>query len=78
MDLQRAIEPMPDNVRQALDDMGLMADYQNRPPYQQNDYLGWINRAKRQATKDKRLQQMLHELERGGVYMNMDHPASKK
>ena len=78
MDLQRTIEPMPDNVKQALNEMGLMTDYHARPLYQQNDYLGWINRAKRQETKDKRLQQMLYELERGGVYMNMDHPSSRK
>ncbi|HSH04861.1 MAG TPA: YdeI/OmpD-associated family protein, partial [Anaerolineae bacterium] len=45
---------------------------------QQNDYLGWINRAKRPATKQKRLNQMLDELEQGGVYMKMDHPPSKK
>ena len=39
--------------------------------YQQNDYIGWINRAQQEATKQKRLNQMLDELERGGVYMNM-------
>lgn len=72
MDLQRTIESMPGSVKQALEEMDLMEDYQARPPYQQNDYLGWINRAKRQETKDKRLQQMLHELQKGGVYMNMD------
>lgn len=31
----------------------------------------WINRAKRPETKQKRLEQMLDELQRGGVYMNM-------
>jgi hypothetical protein len=43
------------------------------PPYQQNDYIGWITRAKRQETKEKRLAQMLVELERGDKYMNMDY-----
>ena len=66
---------MPDFVRQALDERGLMEAYQKRPAYQQNDYIGWINRAKRQETKEKRLRQMLKELERGGVYMKMKHPA---
>lgn len=70
--LQRPIHPMPDFVREALSNSGLMAAYQQRPAYQQNDYIGWINRAKRQATKDKRLRQMLDELERGDVYMHMD------
>jgi len=46
--------------------------------YQQNDYIGWINSAKRNETKQKRLDQMLHELRRGGVYTKMNHPPSKK
>ena len=41
------------------------------PNYQRNDSLGWIARAKRDDTKEKRLNQMLDELERGDVYMNM-------
>ena len=75
--LKRPLHPMPDFVRNALDERGLMAAYQERPPYQQNDYLGWINRAKRRETKEKRLNQMLDELEIGGVYMNMKHPGSR-
>ena len=74
--LRRPRYPMPDFVRQALDERGLMEAYQKRPAYQQNDYIGWINRAKRQETKEKRLRQMLDELERGGVYMKMEHPPS--
>ncbi len=74
--LKRPRYPMPDFVRQALDEKGLMEAYRKRPAYQQNDYVGWINRAKRQETKEKRLRQMLDELEKGGVYMKMKHPAS--
>ena len=69
---------MPGFVRDALKERGLMAAYQARPAYQQNDYLGWINRAQREETKQKRLRQMLDELEVGGVYMKMKHAASKK
>ena len=69
---------MPEFVRKALDERGLREEYKKRPAYQQNDYLGWINRAKRKETKEKRLHQMLDELEIGGVYMNMVHPASAK
>lgn len=76
--LKRALEPMPGFVKQALEREGLMQAYDERPAYQRNDYLGWINRAKRQETKEKRLRQMLDELEHGGVYMNMAHPASAK
>jgi uncharacterized protein YdeI (YjbR/CyaY-like superfamily) len=76
--LKRPINPMPDFVRKALDQRGLMTAYKGRPAYQQNDYIGWINQAKRQETKEKRLRQMLDELEIGGVYMNMKHAASRK
>ena len=76
--LKRQRNPMPNYIKQALEDHGLTQEYAERPAYQQNDYIGWIDRAKRQETKEKRLRQMLDELEIGGVYMNMKHPASNK
>lgn len=63
--------PMPDFFRDAINARGLMDAYLARPYYQRNDYIGWINRAKLESTKQKRLNQMLDELERGGVYMKM-------
>jgi uncharacterized protein YdeI (YjbR/CyaY-like superfamily) len=54
------------------------SDYESRPAYQQNDYIGWIERAKRQETKEKRLQQMVDELKAGDVYMKMKQPAPRK
>ncbi|RTZ59964.1 MAG: hypothetical protein DSZ32_04450 [Gammaproteobacteria bacterium] len=69
---------MPDYFRQALEQHGLVQDYQARPAYQRNDYIGWIERAKRPQTREKRLRQMLQELKQGGVYMNMKHAASEK
>ena len=69
---------MPPFVKAALESKGLMLDYLERPAYQQNDYIGWINRAKQDSTKQKRLEQMLAELKQGGVYMKMSHPASIK
>lgn len=74
--LKRPRYPMPDFVRKALDERGLMEAYHKRPAYQQNDYVGWINRAKRRETKEKRLRQMLEELEKGSVYMKMKHAPS--
>ena len=70
--LRRARNPMPDDVRDALISRGLKDAYDARPAYQRNDYLGWIGRAKRPDTRERRLLQMLDELERGDVYMNMD------
>ena len=63
--------PMPEFFRAALEARGLIDAYHARPPYQQNDYIGWIQRAKLEATKQKRLKQMLDELEQGGMYMRM-------
>ena len=69
--MTREIHPMPEEVWRALEAHGVMAAYQARPPYQQNDYVGWITSAKLPATRSKRLQQMLDELEAGGAYMRM-------
>jgi len=71
--LSRPIHLMPEFVKEALLEQGLLDAYHNRPPYQQNDYIGWINRAKRAETRQKRLDQMLYELERGVIYMKMTH-----
>lgn len=76
--LKRERQPMPEFVKRALLENGLMGAYDERPPYQRNDYLLWINSAKQQKTKEKRLRQMLEELESGGVYMKLEHPSSRK
>jgi uncharacterized protein YdeI (YjbR/CyaY-like superfamily) len=62
---------MPPTVRRALRQAGLAKAYAARPPYQRNDYLGWIARAKGPQTRAKRLAQMLRELGQGDRYMNM-------
>ena len=78
MSPKRQRYPMPDFMREALDARGMMEAYQARPPYQRNDYIGWITRAVRPDTREKRLNQMLEELEQGDVYMKMDwNPGSK-
>ena len=71
MTLTRAINPMPSYVKQALERRKLMAAYEARPDFQRNDYLGWIARARKPETRQKRLDQMLDELEDGDVYMKM-------
>ena len=62
---------MPEFVRAALEAHCLRERYDQRPWYQRNDYLGWICRAKREETQQKRLAQMLDELKRGDRYMKM-------
>lgn len=71
MALTRPQHPMPPEIAAALEARGLRAAYDARPPYQRNDYLGWIARAKRAETRQKRLDQMLEELAAGDVYMKM-------
>lgn len=69
--LKRPKHPAPAYVREALSGGGLEDAYDSRPPYQRNDYIRWIESAKREETRRKRLTQMLDELGRGDVYMNM-------
>lgn len=71
MGLTRSLNPMPPEIASALAERGLEEAYAARPAYQRNDYLGWIARARLPETRQKRLDQMLDELRRGGVYMKM-------
>lgn len=71
MALTRAKNPMPADVRAALDARSLADAYATRPAYQRNDWLGWIARAKLPETRAKRLASMLRELEAGRGYMGM-------
>jgi len=75
---RRPTQLMPDDVKEALTSRGVNVLYDERPFYQRNDYLSWIKRAARAETRTKRLDQMLDELEAGGVYMGMDHPPSRR
>jgi hypothetical protein len=76
--LKRPLHRMPPDVELALADRDLMGAYRGRPAYQRNDYIGWIERAKREETRAKRLGQMLAELEGGTLYMNMRwHPTER-
>lgn len=69
--LRRDLNQMPDDIAARLGAEGLTEAYQARPPYQRNDYLGWIAQAKRAETREKRIGQMLDELAGGRLYMKM-------
>ncbi len=71
--LKRDIHPIPEDVKRRLNAEGLRDAYHARPPYQRNDYIGWITRAKRDETRSKRIGQMIEELHDGNVYMGMDY-----
>jgi uncharacterized protein YdeI (YjbR/CyaY-like superfamily) len=49
--LKRAIQVMPEDVRNALRRHGLMDVYTARLAYKRNDYLVWLARAKRDVTR---------------------------
>jgi uncharacterized protein YdhG (YjbR/CyaY superfamily) len=74
----RPRHPMPGYIEHELEGRGLMDAYRQRPPFQQNDYVGWITQAKQDATRQKRLEQMLEELERGDVYMKMPYKSKQE
>lgn len=69
---------MPTFMQEALALRGLTDAYAARPPYQRNDYIGWIMRAKLPATQQKRLAQMLDELDAGDRYMNMPYHGGRR
>ncbi len=73
--LKRTINPMPPDIEARLNQENLMEAYRKRPPYQRNDYLGWILRAKRPETREKRVTQMIEELRGGNKYMGMNYNA---
>lgn len=66
---------MPEDIEERLVKENLMDAYRRRPPYQQNDYLGWILKVKRPETREKRIAQMLEELRSGDRYMGMSYRA---
>lgn len=68
---KRPRHPMPSDVSERLESSGTRGAYDDRPPYQRNDYLIWIDEGKTPATRDKRIGQMIDELRRGDVYMKM-------
>ena len=74
----RPRHPIPEFIRKALVESDLMSAYQERPPYQRNDYIGWITSAKQESTRNRRLDQMLEELAEGTHYMKMQWRGDKK
>lgn len=76
--MKRPVHRMPPEIREALNKRGVMKAYKARPTYQQNDYIGWITRAKLPSTRLRRALQMLDELEKGKKYMNMAYKPKQK
>ena len=62
---------MPYFIYEALQKRGLLEKFLARPPDQRHDYISWITRARLTPTRQKRLKQMLDELKKGDIYMNI-------
>ena len=75
--LKRPVLPMPDAIREALTSRDPMGAYEARPPYQRNDYISWVTRARRPETQEKRLETMLRELASGAGYMGLAYDATQ-
>jgi len=75
--MKRQVYDIPEFIVSALDENGLWERYRAHPPYQCNDYIGWITRGKSAETRQKRLAQMLYELQSGDAYMGMRYIAKK-
>ena len=71
--LTREVHPLPNDIQQLLEVNSLEKEYQKRPAYQKNDYIRWITQAKREETRQKRINQMLDELTSGDRYMKMNY-----
>lgn len=69
---RRRRQRIPADIRRLLSEKGLLSAYRARPPYQRNDYIGWILRAKLAPTRQKRIDIMLTELAAGEGYMKME------
>jgi hypothetical protein len=59
---------LPAHYVSLLVDAGVYELFENRPYYQQKGWVQWIEGAKRQETRQRRTQEMIHELE-DGTYM---------
>jgi hypothetical protein len=64
----KVAQPMPGNVKGALAKQKLLEVFLDRPQYQQDDYLKWIALAAGPQQRQQRLDQMLEELAKGGVF----------
>ena len=57
----RARHVMPADLAEALRASGTRSDYESRPAYQRNDYVGWITAAKSAQTRSRRIAQMIED-----------------
>ena len=76
--LKRPVYEMPEFVAAALREHKVLK--LTKPALRTNGTTtwGWITRAKLEATRQKRLNQMLSELKGGKLYMNMQHNSKQR
>jgi len=67
---------MPEDVRAALSEADLAADFESRPGYQRNDYLWFIEESRDAETRSDRIRLLLSELAGGEVFLGMEYRPS--
>lgn len=74
----RQEKQLPTDLETSLIQARQLENYKARPRYQRTDYITWIERAARTETREKRITQMIEELQGGDSYMGMSYKANKK
>jgi uncharacterized protein YdeI (YjbR/CyaY-like superfamily) len=62
---------LPDYIKSILKKEGLLGKYEEQIYTYRKGYRQWIEEAKQEATKQKRIEQMVREVKEGKKYMNM-------
>ncbi len=75
--LKKPVLKLSDRIKNRLLTENVLKEYEERPFYQRNDYIHWIESAKREETFEKRIQQMIDELKDGNTYMKMEYSKGK-
>lgn len=76
--LKRELNPIQDFIRERLVRENVLDKYNERPAYQRSQYIDWITSAKRETTKENRLNQMIDELKAGDSFKGEKYNAKKK
>lgn len=76
--LKRELNPIQDFIKERLVRENVLDKYNERPAYQRSQYIDWITSAKRETTKENRLNQMIDELKAGDSFKGEKYNAKKK
>lgn len=76
--LKTELNTIHDFIKDRLVKENVLDKYNKRPAYQRNQYIDWITSAKRETTKEKRLNQMIDELKVGDSFRGEKYNPKKR